>query len=75
LICDCAFLLVCVPLQLQGHRAELYSRLAKGFRDFLGHGQEGVLARLMAQDITPGFAAVSQQVCMCLSCLNPGAET
>eukprot|EP00882_Tetradesmus_deserticola_P018847 GHRQ01020242.1.p2 GENE.GHRQ01020242.1~~GHRQ01020242.1.p2 ORF type:complete len:115 (+),score=30.84 GHRQ01020242.1:677-1021(+) len=70
---------VSLLLQLQAHRAELYSSLSKGFRDFLGHGQEGRLARLMAADITPGFAAVSQQVrggapadresmfcCMCL---------
>jgi hypothetical protein len=56
-----SFCLCCV-LQLQAHRAELYSSLSKGFRDFLGHGQEGRLARLMAADITPGFAAVSQQV-------------
>jgi hypothetical protein len=58
LMCFC----LCCVLQLQAHRAELYSSLAKGFRDFLGHGQEGRLARLMAADITPGFAAVSQQV-------------
>ncbi|KAF6254058.1 DNA repair REX1-B-domain-containing protein [Scenedesmus sp. NREL 46B-D3] len=60
--------------QLQAHRAELYSDLSKGFRDFLGHGQEGHLARLMAADITPGFAAVSQQVREAIeSCLRSSA--
>lgn len=48
-------------MQVQAHRAELYTQLSTGFRDFLGHGQEAVLAPLM-QQITPGFVAVSKQV-------------
>ncbi|WIA34400.1 hypothetical protein OEZ86_012736 [Tetradesmus obliquus] len=59
--------------QLQAHRAELYSRLGEGFRDFLGSGQEGLLAQLMAQHITPGFTAVSQQVIAIESCLKSSA--
>lgn len=76
-------------LQLQAHRAELYSRLGEGFRDFLGSGQEGLLAQLMAQHITPGFTAVSQQVrwarqvsmyarnrsVVCCRCVLPGSSS
>lgn len=48
-------------MQVQARRAELYTQLSTGFRQFLEHGQEGVLVRLM-QGITPGFNEVSKQV-------------
>ncbi|KAF8061303.1 yqkD [Scenedesmus sp. PABB004] len=57
---------------VQAARAEAYSRFAGGFRDFLGHGQEGRYKQLMAA-VTPAFAAASQQVIHIEGCLRSDA--
>jgi hypothetical protein len=52
-------------LRVQACRAELYSTFSTGFRHYLASGDELAHARLM-QQLTPGFNAASQQVCVCV---------
>jgi hypothetical protein len=56
---------LCVPvpalLQVQAHRASLYSQFQAGFKAYMECGAEGPYKRLL-QQLTAQFSAVSQQV-------------